>query len=267
MTVREYKGINDLPGLKKLWIDVFEDPEKFVDDFFEALPDIGSCVLGEEDGKIIAMASVIAGQELQFAGSVKATECGYIYAVAVDENHRGKGYGKKITKAAYELALKREAGIVCTLPASSSLYSFYADALGFETALYREKHEVPSNDLEMTMKLSSTEYNMMREGLLNGKTFLRLSPYAMRFLMHLCEDFEGGLYASMSGICTAIKKEDTCIICEIISRNPDVSAASVAYTLGCKKAVYYLPSTKGEPFIAADPGKIPKESVWNIAYE
>ena len=269
MTVRDYEK-KDIEALTKLWKSAFGDPESFISTFFEMLPDMGSCIVGEEDGQIVAMASVIAGQELQYGGSIKKPVVGYIYAVAVDEAHRGKGYGEQISKAAYDLALRREATIVCTLPAGETLYDFYADTLGFETALYRKKYEVKSDNSEMTMKLTATEYLMMKEGLLAGKSFLRLSPYAMRFFEVLCSSFGGGLYASMSGICAAEKKDDTCIIYEMISQKPDETAKSIAWTLGCEKAEYYLPCSEkdgGEKFIMADKGKIMSDAVWNIAYE
>ena len=266
MDIREYTK-KDIPDLIKLWVDVFSDKEEFVEAFYAMLPDMGSCVVGCEDGKIIAMASVIAGQELQKGTSQAENVVGYIYAVAVDKAFRGKGHGKEIVKAAYDLAIGREAEIVATMPSDDSLIPFYEETLGFETVLFRSKNEVEASDDEMTMKLTATEYNMMRESILSGKNFLRLSYFAMDFLKTLEQSCGGGLYASMSGICTAQKDGDTCIIHEMLSQNEKATAASVAYALDCSKAVYYLPSNKGENFIMAKKGKIPQDTLWNIAYE
>lgn len=266
METREYK-LRDLKEIKSLWLRCFNDTEEFVDGFFERLHDMGSCVVGEEGGRIVAMASVLCGQELQFGGSLRTPECGYIYALAVDEHYRGKGLGESIAKAAYDLALKREAAIVCTLPADEKLYSFYEKTLGFKPVLFRERYEIDASDAEMTMELNATEYNMMREDLLRGSTYLRLSYFSMDFLSFLCKSYGGGLYAGMSGICACTVDGETCVISEIISQNPKDTAASVAAKLGCKKAVYYMPSTAGQAFIASDSTAVPIDTLWNIAYE
>ena len=265
--VREYRK-EDIPELVRLWAECFEGPERFAEKFFTMLPDFGSCVIMEnEEGKVIAMASVIAGHELQFGGSIKKPVCGYIYGVAVEKACRGKGYGKEISKAAYELAKKRESMIVALNPASPELFGFYETSLGMHPVLYREKHSVPAGDVEMTMKLSTTEYNLMREEFLRGKTFLRLSFFATDFLRVLCEDFGGGLYASMSGICACTAEDGVCTVYEVLSQDPVATAASAAHALGCREAVYYLPSEHGEPFIASDSDKIPADTIWNITYE
>ena len=266
MQIREYEN-KDIAELVSLWHKTFGDSEEFIRNFYEMLPNMGSCIVGIEQDKIIAMASVIAGQELLIGGTIKKPEVGYIYAVAVDENYRGKGYGIEISKAAYDLAIKREAMIVSVLPASDSLYDFYAENLDMEVALYRTRHEISAENIEMTMKLTSTEYSMMKDGILNGKTYLHLSPYAMEYFKKSLEISGGGLYASMSGICSAQIEGDTCIMHEVISNNPEATAAAVAYTLNCRTAVYYLPSEKGEKYIMADKGKIPADAIYNISYE
>lgn len=267
---REYSS-DDIPALTELWVRVFGDTEEFVSGFFRMLPDFGSCVLMECEGRIIAEASVITGFELQLAKG-GAPECGYIYAVAVDEAFRGRGLGKELVKAAVGLAREREAYIICTLPANAELYGFYADAAGLAPALCRESYELPAKSVQMTMKLSATEYTFYREDMLRGRTFLRPSFFTMDFQRFLCESSGGGLFAAMNGICTAVvdAESSTCICHEIIAATKadcDEIAASVAAGLGCRRAKYYLPSLTGESFISAAPGRIPADAVWNLAFE
>ena len=268
--IREYVK-EDLPALTALWQEAFGDSEDLISGFFEKLPDMGSFVVASENGEIIAMAGALCGQELQEKASSGAKEVGYIYAVAVKKEYRGLGLGKSITKAAYDLALKREAEIVCLLPASEELYSFYKKNLGFEPVLWRKKRLTPAADSEMTMKLSCTEYNMMRESLLAGQSYLRLSYFSADCLKLLLEASGGGLFASMSGICACSSGNGVCRFYEVISQNPEATAASVAHALGCERAEYYLPCSpddeEGEKFIAALPGSIPENAVWNIAFE
>lgn len=267
---REYTP-DDIPALTALWTRVFGDTEEFVSGFFRMLPNMGSCVLMEAGEKVIAEASVITGFELQLAKG-GAPECGYIYAVAVDETFRGRGLGKELVEAAVRLAREREAFIICTLPASGTLYEFYSDAAGLVPALRRESYELPAKSVQLTMKLTATEYTFYREDMLRGRTFLRPSFFTMDFQRFLCENAGGGLYAAMNGICTAVvdKNESTCICHEIIAATKadcDEIAASIAAELGCRKARYWLSSVSGDSFIAAEPGKIPPDAVWNLAFE
>ena len=44
-------------------------------------------------------------------------------------------------------------------------------------------------------------------------------------------------------------------------------AASIGAWLGTKLAVYYLPAPDGEPYLAAIPGEIPSDCVWNITFD
>ena len=273
LNIREYCQ-EDIPNLVSLWSSTFGDSPEFVEGFFRFLPDMGTCILLEKNGELLAEASVISGFEITSPGGGEGPVCGYIYAVAVREDCRGKGYGRLITKAAYEKALEREAEIVCTLPADEELYDFYRSVLGFEPALYRKAYETQASKSEMTMKLSATEYSMFRNSMLAG-TQLHPSFFTMDFVRFLCEISGGGLYASESGICTAVKEDDgSCVIHELICRDESKAkdiAASVADTLGCVRAVYYLPAEKdtegSEKYIAAEPGKIPQNCHWGIALE
>ena len=274
--IREYR-IFDVPAMRRLWHEIFGDPEELTEIFYIMLPDMGSAVVAVEDKKIIGMANVINGMELmesgvQYVEHVKEPPvCGYIYAVAVAPEHRGRGIGKALCLEAEKLAKKRESDIVCTLPASQSLYKWYKDIMGFEPVLRRKSFEVKCENLDMCMELSSTEYMMWRENMLRNKTHLHPSHPTLEWEKQFSKVFGGGLFACGSGICAAMKDGETCYIKEIISAFPGdeaVIAASVGKQLGCEKAVYYLPCTEGgEDYLAALPGSIPADSVWNFTFD
>ena len=62
-TLREYRA-SDIPALSFLWRDVFGDPLPFTAEFYALLPDMGSAVVAEMDGKIVGAAHVLTGFEL-----------------------------------------------------------------------------------------------------------------------------------------------------------------------------------------------------------
>ena len=120
------------------------------------------------------------------------------------------------------------------------------------------------------MEMSSTEYLHWRDALLQGRAFLRPSNPTMEFARRFCACFGGGLYACGSGICAAYLDGDTCVIKELITRESadcDAIAASVGQLLGAKKSVYYLPAREGEAYLAAPPGSVPADCVWNLTLD
>ena len=268
-TIREY-ALKDIPAMKKLWREVFGDPQTLIDDFFSRLPDMGTAVVAELEGGVFGAAYVIVGQELIEPGKLKRPVCGYIYAVAVESEHRRLGLGAALCRAAEKKARERGAGIVCTLPAEPSLYGWYKTLLGFEPVLYRQRHEIACEAIEPAMKLSSTEYMLWRENMLRDKTHLHPSNYTLDFARCFYEDLGGGLFACGSGICAAYTEGGTAFIKELITETAadcGLIAASVGALLGADRAVFYLPADKGDTYIAAAPGSIPAGCVWNLSFD
>ena len=267
-TLREYRA-SDIPALSFLWRDVFGDPLPFTAEFYALLPDMGSAVVAEMDGKLVGAAHALTGFEL-VGKRRKAPVVGYIYAVMVASEYRSLGVGKAITLETAKLAKRRGASLLCTLPADAPLYGWYHRLLGFECVLHRTEHEVTCEALDDVMEMSATEYLLWRENLLAGKNYLRPSQPTMEFMRRFCKFFGGGLYACGSGVCTAELDGDVCLVKEIITRSPEdyeTIAASVGKQLGAKKSIYYLPSREGESYIAAQPGCIPADCVWNLSFD
>ena len=121
-TLREYTP-GDVPALSFLWRDVFGDPLSFTAEFYALLPDMGSAVAAEMNGKLIGAAHVLNGFEL-VGKRRKPPVVGYIYAVMVAPEYRSLGVGKALTLEVAALAKKRESKLLCTLPADAPLYGW-----------------------------------------------------------------------------------------------------------------------------------------------
>ena len=265
--IREYLG-GDIPEMSALWQAVFGDSEELVNSFLELLPDMGTAAVAEVNGEIAGAAYVITGMEL--AGGGKAKTCGYIYAVAVAPEFRGGGTGRALTEHCALLARSRGAEIICTLPAEGSLYDWYKAILGTECALYRRRFETEAADIVPVQNLPAAEYGRRREALLKERCHMRPSQTTLEFQRCFCEELGGGLYACGGGICAAYTEDGAAVIKELIA--PDRAdaaaiAASIGAKLGTECAVYYLPAPDGEPYLAAKPGSVPPECVWNITFD
>lgn len=265
---REYRP-GDVPALSLLWREVFGDPLSFTANFFALLPDMGSCVVAEEDGAILGAASIVNGFEL-VTRQKRRPVVAYLYGVMVREQDRGRGIGKGLCLEAAALAERRESEILTTLPADRPLYGWYRKLLGLECVLHRKRFETGCAPREAVMEMSSTEYLLWRDNLLRGRAYLRPSPPTMEFERRFCQSLGGGLYACLSGICAAYLEGETCVIKELITNSAAdaaLIAASVGAFLGAKTAVWYLPAREGEAYLAAKPGLIPADCVWNLTFD
>lgn len=264
--IREYSPA-DLPALTRLWVDSFAVSEQFVQEFYRLLPEAGIGLVLVEDGSIAAMASVIDSLFLEYKAESRPQRCAYLYGIAVTEACRGKGYGQKITAEARKVSLSRDADAVTLMPASESLFSFYAAHTGFRPALCRERREAAAGKSCRLQTINPDEYSALREALLAGTDHLRITPSAARILNMLCRQYGGGLYSSNEGICACLKDGGTCIMQDVISSRPDSLSAAAAALSGCDTAVYYVPDRKGTPFLSSDV-PIPSESViWGFTLE
>ena len=265
--IREYR-VGDVPEMSALWHTVFGDSEGLVSSFLELLPGMGTAAVAELNGKIAGAAYAVTGMELVDGG--KAQTCGYIYAVAVAPEFRGGGLGRALTERSAALARERGAEVICTLPAEEPLYAWYKTILGTECALHRRRFEVESAAAAPVLSLSAAEYGHRREALLRDRCHLRPTRTALEFQRRFCEELGGGLYACGSGICSAYLEDGAAVIKELIA--PDGTdaadiAAAIGAELGTARAVYYLPAPDGEPYLAAVPGEIPPDCVWNITFD
>ena len=265
--IREYRG-GDIPEMSALWQAVFGDSEGLVNSFLRLLPGMGTAAVAEINGKIAGAAYAVTGMELVSADG-KAQPCGYIYAVAVASEFRGSGTGRALTERSAELARARGAEVICTLPAEESLYAWYKTILGTECALHRQRFEVKAADIVPVQSLSAAEYGQRCEALLKDRCRLRPAHTTLEFQRRFCEELGGGLYAC-GGICSAYLEDGAAVIKELIApKGTDAAAiaASIGAALGTERAVYYLPAPDGEPYLAAIPGSIPPDCVWNITFD
>lgn len=225
-------------------------------------------MVAETDTGIVGACYTITGQELLRPGE-KPAVLGYIYGFSVEPSYRSRGIGKALLESCCTLSRKRGAEIVCILPAEESLYPLYEKWMDARPVLYRNSQRVKAEQRELSMRMSSTEYMIWRENMLQGKTHVHLSNYALEYEKKMLECYGGGFFAVESAIAAAYVENGVGVIRELITADPrrtEDAAASVAYALGVEEAVLWLPGEKGLPYIAAD-RSIPQDCVWNLSYD
>lgn len=261
--VREIRP-EDRAALTALWLRVFGDPAAYVERFFELLPALGTGAAALEDGRLLGAAYLLTAQTLVADGRI--TPCGYLYAVAVEPEARGRGLGGALSRAAAALGRARGAELLCTEPAEPSLFAWYERVLGLRCALRRERRTLPSRPGLTPVPLSAEAYGRRREALLRGAPHMALSPAGLLLEEANCRASGGGLYALGDGLAAAYVSDGVTEVRELLGA-PAEAAAALGAALGTPETALWLPSSAGEPYLAFDRSDLPAGTVWNLAFD
>jgi len=240
----------DAEELKGLWCDVFGDPPELVDAFLSLLPEMGCGCVAEHDGRILGAAYLIHGFTLLRPGKAPL-RCGYLYAVAVRPEARGRGLGAAVSRGVAELGRLHGVELVCTLPAEESLYRWYGEILSLthmSTRRVFSRDALPAG----VQPLEADEYLRRREALLCGIPHVLPSGAVMDFEAALCRISGGGLYALDDMVFFAYPDKGRWVIPELLP----LSAAD------------RVPGLNAEvlPYLCAD-RPLPEGLVWNLTFD
>ena len=156
---------SDHPQLKTLWAEVFGDSDAAINLYFSMRHADDNMLVDVRDHRISGMLSMLPVTLRSGDGSSYPAR--YLYAVATDAHYRGQGISTELLATAHNhmKALGEAAGIL--VPASSSLFDFYARR-GYATAFYLDVASIhasalpPCPALGKVSPCSVTEYIRIR---------------------------------------------------------------------------------------------------------
>ena len=145
-------------SLKRLWKTVFGDTDAFIDTFFHVAYSPERCRYIEEKGEAV---SALYWLDCEYRGGKLA----YIYAVATDPDHRGKGLASRLL-ADTHAHLKSLGYAGAVLKPARGLFPFYA-RLGYQTTGFIRRFQAMASDLPAKIReVSVPEYAALRRQLL-----------------------------------------------------------------------------------------------------
>lgn len=113
--------------LKKLWKQAFGDTDAFIDTFFSVAYCPDRCGYLTEDGQLVAML-------YWFDCDYQGNKIAYLYAVATDETHRGKGFCRRLMEKTHKQLQSQGYSGAILVPAEG-LFCMY-EKLGYRTCSY-----------------------------------------------------------------------------------------------------------------------------------
>lgn len=147
----------DIPGLKSLWRDVFQEEEAYLDAFFEKVFKGDNGLLYETDGRIAAALHMVP-----YSIIIEEVEHHllYLYAIGTLPEYRGRGFARAITLEALQIGKDRGYSGAFLVPAEKSLFAWY-EGMGFESAFEKTRIEInldqfPAKEGEGTWEVLDT---------------------------------------------------------------------------------------------------------------
>lgn len=145
-----------IPALTDLWMQAFGDSREFIEGFFRTGFSQDRCLLAEEDSQLLAAL-------YWFDCLWEGRKIAYLYAIATDQNHRGKGICKALMEYTHEQLSAGGYSGALLVPADEGLVKLYGK-MGYSVCCPVSK---PAVKAPATMQeISADAYGELRKAYL-----------------------------------------------------------------------------------------------------
>lgn len=117
-----YATVIDIPEIKKIWDQSFEDPLSYVDFLYDKVMAPSDTIVYEEDGQIYSMAMSIY---CSFRYHDDVIPCVYVYGCATLPDRSGRGIMTEMLTVVEANAIARGCQMAVLVPGNRSLFRFY----------------------------------------------------------------------------------------------------------------------------------------------
>ena len=177
----------DIPQLTQLWQQAFGDSADFIGGFFRTGFSQDRCLLAKEQGQLLA---ALYWFDCLWEGKKLA----YLYAIATDEAHRGKGICKALMEKTHGLLKEKSYHGAILVPADEGLEKMYGK-MGYRSILPGDlSYNEPPKRTDLQM-LTPEEYLRLRQTYLPTGSVQHGAPAMAYLATFAC------FYRSPEGIC------------------------------------------------------------------
>lgn len=233
-----------IPALRRLWQQAFGDADSFLDSFFHLGFDPRRCRCAFAEGRPMAAL-------YWFDCACRGRRIAYLYAIATEKEHRGKGICRALMDDTHTLLKDLGYSAAVLVPGEESLFRFYG-AMGYGVFSSVSRRQVAAGAASTPLRpVDPKEYALLRRkllpegGIVQEGAFLDL--LADQFCLFAGDDLV---------LCAAVDKERL-IAQEYLG---DFTAApGILTSLGLKTGLFRAPG-KETPFamgLSLDAGPLP----------
>ena len=214
-----------LDGLKALWGKAFGDSEEMIELFFQTAYAPQRCRYLEEGGQVTSalywMDAVAYGQKLA-----------YIYGVATDPDHRGKGLCRKLMEKTHEDLAEQGCSGAILMPAEPGLRKMYA-SMGYQECSTMGSFACQAGDAVAVRRIDREEYALLRRKYLpeggviqEGESLAYLQTYAQ-------------FYAGEDFLLAAVHETDSLFGVELLGNQ--AAAPGILKAMGYEQGTFRTP--------------------------
>lgn len=219
---------NERSDIFNIWRACFGDSKEYIDFFLDHSFDPEKCLVWDDNGHAVAMLHLRTADYTSKNKELNGKPVMYIYAAATLPEYQRRGIMSKLIAAANDEAAAHGCMFTFLLPASDSLYQYYAK-LGYIAAFSIKRAILSRNDL---MGLKSEQIIPDNTGKSpiekRREHFLPSIQWREQELNYALREwnFVGGEIINFSGgYVMARKKEDVIEVKEACGKSEDVAAA------------------------------------------
>lgn len=203
----------DIPALRRLWQAAFGDTEAFIDSFFRTGFSENRCLLAQKDGQLLA---ALYWFDCLWEGKKLA----YLYAIATNEQHRGRGICTALMARTHALLAENGCCGAILVPADDTLARMYGK-MGYVPCC--PVASPAGNGPTKTDEISPAEYEALRAELL-PKGGVQHTTAAFSYLAGYTK-----FYRFPGGICCGWQAEGKLQLQELLPPGDNAPTRSVLY--------------------------------------
>lgn len=226
----------DVPALRTLWQEAFEDPDSFLDCFF-------SIAFSENRCGVAVWQDAPVGMAFWFPCTCRGQRVAYLYAVATRKEMQGQGICTGLLAWLRESLQARGIGGLLLVPETASLARFYG-AMGYRPCCPQGRIRVSASGPAIQLKpVSPRRYGELRQKL--------LPPGAV--WQEGCNlEFQAAVSRLYSGkdllLSARVQKDGSLLAQELLCRDPVTAAPGILKALKRESGIFRVPYPKGRPF-------------------
>ena len=221
----------DIPQLRQLWKQAFEDTDAFLDIFFSTAFASERCLCVMEKGQV---AAALYWFSCQAGGQAIA----YIYAVATAKQFRGQGLCRKLMTHTHSHLKDLGYAGALLVPGDAGLRKMY-QAMGYEDMTAIERFSCRAGAPISMETIGAQQYAALRRERLPQNAVLQEGEN-LRFLERMAHFYKGEDF-----LLCAVKDGDKLTVPELLGNQ--AAAPGIVAALGCTEGTFTVPG-KEEPF-------------------
>lgn len=248
---------SQIPSLRNLWQEAFDDTEDFMEDFGRTAFHIDRCRCAVVDGNVVAAL-------YWFDCLHMGRRIAYVYAVATVQAYRGRGISHELMENTHRHLARLGYEGVILVPGSKELFRFY-EGMGYRTcSTIREfscTAAVKGEEEVLLRSIDRTEFTQLRRQLLPEGGVVQENEN-LDFLQTQAQFYEGPGF-----LLTAYKEADR--LCGVELLGDETKAPEIVRILDCVQGSFRVPG-EGRPFAMYLPLKestLPPPTYFGLAFD